>query len=165
MITGSLSLLTIVENQVITCSNFIFNFHLLSFFLLIGFSETNRIPFDISEAEAEVIAGYNIEYGAIFFLAFFLSEYLNMLLFSYLTIFIFFGSSISVGSYKFFISFYSIIKIVVVLYFFSWVRATEVRVRYDQIIIIFWKILLPIYSILFICYIPILYLMSNIFIM
>ncbi len=107
-------------------------------------AETNRAPFDLPEAEAELVAGYNVEYSSIIFAMFFLGEYSNMLLMAALITVFFFG-----GWLPFFetplpnqINFP--LKIVIFCFLYVLVRATFPRYRYDQLMDIGWKIFLPI---------------------
>jgi NADH-quinone oxidoreductase subunit H len=105
-------------------------------------AETNRSPFDLPEAEGELVAGYNVEYSAFFFAFFYLAEYLNILLLSTIFVIFFLGG----GSFFFIIDSSAIfaIKIFILIYSIIWVRATLPRYRYDQLMMIGWKILLPI---------------------
>ncbi len=109
-------------------------------FIVIMLAETNRTPFDLAEAEAELVAGFNVEYSGILFALFFLAEYSNMLIMSILGTFLFLG-----GWFFFNISGY--INFLLKLLFFAvvyiWVRATLPRYRYDQLMGIGWKIFLP----------------------
>ena len=96
-------------------------------FLISALAETNRAPFDLPEAEAELVAGYNVEYSAITFAMFFLGEYSNMLLMAIFTVILFIGG---VGSafYVFFV-----FKVLFFCFFFIIVRASVPRFRYDQL--------------------------------
>ncbi|RYY00031.1 MAG: hypothetical protein EOO35_00765, partial [Cyanobacteriota bacterium] len=96
-------------------------------------AETNRTPFDLPEAEAELVAGYNVEYASIPFAFYFIAEYCNLILWSDLTIYLFFGGW---GSFYFF-------KLSFMLILFCWIRATLPRYRWDQLMILTWRIFLP----------------------
>jgi NADH-quinone oxidoreductase subunit H len=87
-------------------------------------AETNRTPFDLPEAEAELVAGYNVEYSSIIFAMFFLGEYSNMLLMSVLITFLFLGAGLMKSL---------VVKLVCFSYLFILVRATFPRYRYDQL--------------------------------
>lgn len=111
-------------------------------------AETNRLPFDLPEAEAELVAGYNVEYSSMSFAMFFLGEYANMILVSAVMVILFMGGWFPpldlVILYKIpgFIWFAS--KVAFLLFCFLWVRATFPRYRYDQLMRLGWKIFLPI---------------------
>jgi NADH-quinone oxidoreductase subunit H len=133
-------------------------------FLVSILAETNRAPFDLPEAEAELVSGYNVEYSAFGFALFFLGEYANMILMSSLTVVFFFGGWFGFSfllplshfamlgntfDVLFFIlsyfsqSLFFSLKICLVLFFFIWVRASFPRYRYDQLMRLGWKIFLP----------------------
>jgi NADH-quinone oxidoreductase subunit H len=133
-------------------------------FLVSILAETNRAPFDLPEAEAELVSGYNVEYSAFGFALFFLGEYANMILMSSLTVVFFFGGwfgfsfilpldhfAILGNTFDvlfFMLSYFSqslffSLKICLVLFFFIWVRASFPRYRYDQLMRLGWKIFLP----------------------
>jgi NADH-quinone oxidoreductase subunit H len=143
---GSLNVSSIVLAQ----SNVWFIIPLLPIFLMFFISalaETNRHPFDLPEAEAELVAGYNVEYSAIGFALFFLGEYANMLLISCLTVILFIGGWLPIlNCIPFTLVFDSIwfsIKICLFVAAFVWARAAYPRYRYDQLIRLGWKIFLP----------------------
>nr|QUJ09435.1 NADH dehydrogenase subunit 1 [Neorhodomela munita] len=119
---------------------------LLMFFISI-LAETNRAPFDLPEAEAELVAGYNVEYSAMGFALFFLGEYANMILMSSLTTLFFFGGWLPLLPITLFFwvppSIWFSIKVTLLLFGFIWVRSSFPRYRYDQLMRLGWKILLP----------------------
>jgi NADH-quinone oxidoreductase subunit H len=114
-------------------------------FLVAAFAETNRPPFDLAEADAELVGGYNTEYGGGRFAAFFAAEYLNMLVVSGLTVTLFLGgwNIPFVDPPTWVDPIVVLVKMVLFACFFIWVRATLPRLRYDQLMSFGWKILLP----------------------
>ena len=115
-------------------------------FLVAGFAETNRAPFDLPEADAELVQGYMTEYGGTKMIAFLFGEYLNMLVVSLLTVTLYLGSwhlPFGIDPPGFVDPFVVIGKMLVVVFFFMWVRATLPRLRYDQLMSFGWKILVP----------------------
>jgi NADH-quinone oxidoreductase subunit H len=113
-------------------------------FLTAAVAETNRAPFDLPEAESELVSGYHTEYGGLKFAMFFLAEYVNMIIISAL------GATLFLGGFAgpFLPGFlWLIIKIVVLLFLFIWLRATLPRLRYDRLMKFGWKILLPLATI------------------
>lgn len=116
-------------------------------FFISVLAETNRLPFDLSEAEAELVAGYNVEYSSMTFALFFLGEYANMMLVSAMTTTFFLGGYLPPFNIKFlnfipgFIWF--VFKTCLLLFCFLWIRATLPRYRYDQLMRIGWKVFLP----------------------
>jgi NADH-quinone oxidoreductase subunit H len=114
-------------------------------FFISALAETNRLPFDLPEAEAELVSGYNVEYSAIGFALFFLGEYGNMLLMSSLTVILFFGGWLPPFEFLNFIpgSFWFASKLCFFVIAFIWIRATLPRYRYDQLMHLGWKIFLP----------------------
>jgi NADH-quinone oxidoreductase subunit H len=119
-------------------------FPMFVIFLISALAETNRAPFDLPEAEAELVSGYNVEYSSIPFAFFFLGEYANMILMSSMITILFlggwlapFGLSILPGYVWFFVKVWS------VLFIFVWIRASFPRYRYDQLMRLGWKIFLP----------------------
>jgi len=122
-------------------------------FLVAGFAETNRLPFDLPEAESELIAGYHTEYSAMKFSMFFIAEYANMVTVSAMVTTLFLGGwdipfthwdetpgvlqTLATGAIMF-------AKVFFWLFFFMWVRWTLPRFRYDQLMALGWKVLMPI---------------------
>ena len=109
-------------------------------------AETNRAPFDLPEAEAELVAGYFTEYSAMGFALFFLGEYSNMIMMSALTAICFFGGWYSLLPFGLGIlpgPVWLGIKVTLVLFGFIWVRAAFPRYRFDQLIMLGWKVFLP----------------------
>ncbi|MCE2992496.1 MAG: NADH-quinone oxidoreductase subunit NuoH [Candidatus Jidaibacter sp.] len=110
-------------------------------------AETNRHPFDLPEAEAELVAGYNVEYSSMPFALFFLGEYANMILMSSIAVILFLGGWLPPFNLEFltfipgFIWF--ALKVCFILFLFIWVRAAFPRYRYDQLMRLGWKIFLP----------------------
>ncbi len=114
-------------------------------FLVSILAETNRAPFDLPEAESELVSGYNVEYASMGFALFFLAEYSSMILMSALTTIIFIGGWISIFSKPFILdSFALAFKLSIILFFFIWVRASFPRYRIDQLMRLCWKVFLPI---------------------
>jgi NADH-quinone oxidoreductase subunit H len=128
-------------------------FPLALIYIIIMLAETNRTPFDLAEAEAELVAGYNIEYSGMMFALFFLGEYANMLLLSIIFVIYFLAGWLSFCGLSGFVLF--IFKIIFITLIFIWVRATLPRYRYDQLMMIGWKNLLPLMFGLFFFYISI----------
>lgn len=136
---GTLSLQDIVHLQ--KDSWFIWT-NPLSFiiFLIAGFAETNRAPFDLPESEQELTGGYHTEYGGLKFSIFFLAEYVNILAVSAIAVTLFFGGWH--GPYDIpFLWFF--LKVACFVFFFIWVRATIARFRYKDLLTFGWKVLTP----------------------
>lgn len=113
-------------------------------FFISMLAETNRAPFDLPEAEAELVAGFFVEYSAITFAMFFLGEYSNMLLMSSLIVIFFFGGWWPIFGLNFLpYEFWFCLKICFVAFLYIVVRATYPRFRYDQLMSMCWKIFLP----------------------
>jgi NADH:ubiquinone oxidoreductase subunit H len=109
-------------------------------FFISSLAETNRPPFDLPEAEAELVAGYNVEYSAVTFALFFIGEYLNIIVSCTLSTIFFFGGPYLFGYST---SLFFAVKVVLLLFAFVWVRAALPRLRYDQLMQLGWKSLLP----------------------
>jgi NADH-quinone oxidoreductase subunit H len=109
-------------------------FPITALFFFSILAETNRPPFDLPEAEAELVAGYIVEYSAMSFAFFFLAEYGNIILMNCLFVILFFGGWLKVGL---------VLKVIVFLFIFIWIRGSLPRYRYDQLMKLGWKIFLP----------------------
>jgi len=152
---GSFNLNAIIESQKNVWFIIPF-FPLFLMFFISGLAETNRHPFDLPEAEAELVSGYNVEYSAMGFALFSLGEYANMLLMSSLNVIFFFGGWLAPFSFLGFLpgSFWFGLKICIFVILFVWMRAALPRYRYDQLMNLGWKVFLPIslsYLVLTIC--------------
>lgn len=116
-------------------------------FFISALAETNRLPFDLPEAEGELVAGYNVEYSSMAFALFFLGEYMNMILISAMTVVFFLGGwqpPLDVEWLEWVpTGVWFAIKVFILLYVFLWVRATFPRYRYDQLMRLGWKVFLP----------------------
>jgi len=142
---GSFNLQTIIESQKNVW--FIVPFYpLFLMFFTSALAETNRHPFDLPEAEAELVSGYNVEYSAMGFALFSLGEYANMLLMSSLNVILFFGGWLPPLNILGFIpgSFWFGLKICFFVVLYVWIRAALPRYRYDQLMRLGWKVFLPI---------------------
>jgi NADH-quinone oxidoreductase subunit H len=126
---------------------FIPHFPMFAIFVASILAETNRHPFDLPEAEAELVSGYNVEYSAMAFALFFLGEYANMILMSALCAILFLGGWLppfDVAPFTWIPGpLWLIAKICFVLFVFIWARATLPRYRYDQLMRLGWKVFLP----------------------
>jgi NADH-quinone oxidoreductase subunit H len=141
MMAGSLSLVSIVEaqNQIWYIAPQFVGFLI---FLVAGFAETNRAPFDLPEADAELVAGYGTEYGGMRYGSYALAEYIEMFVISAVAVTFFLGGWHGPGP-GWLDPIWVIVKIFLFLFLFMWVRATLPRVRYDQLMSLGWKVLLP----------------------
>jgi NADH-quinone oxidoreductase subunit H len=151
LMAGSLNLSEIVEAQeeiwyVVPL------FPLWVIFLISTLAETNRAPFDLPEAEAELVAGYNVEYSAMGFALFFLGEYSNMLVMSGMSVLLFFGGWLPPFSEDSFLEsilfwipdpIWFALKLALIVSISIWARAAFPRFRYDQLMSLGWKVFLP----------------------
>lgn len=154
LLSGDVTLSGIITQQ----ANGLWNAFSLSIacliFLIAAFAETNRLPFDLPEAESELIAGYHTEYSAMKFSLFFIAEYANMVTASALIVTLFFGGwmvpfwyAVNHAPWAWWKTLITIAmfaaKVLFFLFFFMWIRWTLPRFRYDQLMALGWKVLLP----------------------
>ena len=143
---GSLNLTDIVLAQK-NVWFFIPHFPMMVIFFISTLAETNRAPFDLPEAEGELVSGYHVEYSSMPFALFFLGEYANIVLMSAMTVILFFGGWLPPFNFDFFyiipgyIWFFA--KVSFFIFLFFWIRATFPRFRYDQLMRLGWKVFLP----------------------
>ena len=152
MLTGSFSLVSIVKAQQLPLIKlgaftilprwyiFLQPFGFL-FYFIAALADTQRTPFDIPEAESELVQGYNTEYSSIKFALFFLGEYSNALIISALSVIVFFGGWSGFGPIPGVVWFF--LKTYAFVYFIIWLRSTLPRIRIDQLMDLGWKVLLP----------------------
>jgi NADH-quinone oxidoreductase subunit H len=142
MMAGSLSLTQIVEAQgdVWYIAPQFVGFLI---FMVAGFAETSRAPFDLPEADAELVAGYQTEYGGMRWGTFMMAEYIEMFVVSGIAATFFLGGWMGPGP-GFLDPIWMLLKILALMFVFFWIRATLPRVRYDQLMSFGWKIALPI---------------------
>ena len=154
MLSGSLNLQVIIQEQSGSILNWFWIplFPLFLIYFIAGVAETNRAPFDVSEGESEIVAGFHVEYSGMAFAMFFLAEYMNLILISILSSIMFFGGWLSPFQGTFLDTYFSFIpgfvwlslKTLIFIFIFLWLRATLPRYRYDQIMRLGWKVFLPI---------------------
>jgi NADH-quinone oxidoreductase subunit H len=121
-----------------------------------GLAETNRHPFDVSEGESEIVAGFHVEYSGMMFAVFFLAEYANMILISFISSLVFMGGWLSPFNFAFLREmgaplswlaapgiWWLLAKVAFLMFVFLWVRASFPRYRYDQIMRLGWKVFIP----------------------
>lgn len=155
VLAGTLNLTGIVEAQ----SGHVFTWYwlpllpLFVIYFISGLAETNRLPFDVSEGESEIVAGFHVDYSGAAFAVFFLAEYANMILISALASLLFMGGWLSPFAGIPFVGdtilgeggvHWFLLKTVVFCFLFLWFRATFPRFRYDQIMRLGWKVFIPI---------------------
>ena len=115
-------------------------------FLVASFAETNRAPFDLVEADAELVGGYNTEFGGGRFASYYFAEYLNVLVVSGIVTTVFLGGwqlPVGIDPPTWVDPFVVLFKMALIAFFFIWIRATLPRLRYDQLMSFGWKVLLP----------------------
>jgi NADH-quinone oxidoreductase subunit H len=142
IMAGSLSLVDIVHTQENDWWYVVPQFVGLLVFFVSGVAETNRAPFDLPEAEQELVAGYHTEYSGMRFGLFQTAEYINMIVLSALCVTLFFGGWL--GPVDTLGPLWFLLKLAIVLFIFIWLRTTLPRLRYDQLMAFGWKILLPV---------------------
>ena len=154
LLSGNVSLSTIIQQQATMGWNVLLLSIAFFIFLVSAFAETNRLPFDLPEAESELVAGYHTEYSAMKFSLFFIAEYANMVTASALITSLFFGgwdipftqwdnlppftvlkTVLTLGVF--------LTKVLFFVFFFMWIRWTVPRFRYDQLMSLGWKVMLP----------------------
>nr|YP_009730164.1 NADH dehydrogenase subunit 1 [Amphiura sinicola]QHT54220.1 NADH dehydrogenase subunit 1 [Amphiura sinicola] len=142
IIVGSWSLINFSGSQnsfwlVVPC------FPLFLMWYISSLAETNRAPFDLAEGESELVSGYNVEYAGAPFALFFIGEYANIIIMNVVSVLLFFGGpspfSNSVGGLLF-----MLVKSLLMIFGFLWIRSSFPRVRYDQLMMLMWKNFLPI---------------------
>ncbi|HEV7387117.1 MAG TPA: NADH-quinone oxidoreductase subunit NuoH [Gemmatimonadaceae bacterium] len=154
LLAGNVSLNSIINQQAWGGWNVVNLTVAFFIFMVAAFAETNRLPFDLPEAESELIAGYHTEYSAMKFSLFFIAEYASMVTASALMATLFFGgwdvpftARDNIGPYSGWLSLLSIgiflAKILFFVFVFMWVRWTLPRFRYDQLMSLGWKVMLP----------------------
>jgi NADH-quinone oxidoreductase subunit H len=145
---GTLSLTGIVEHQA-SAGIWLFLPQIVGFivFMVAAFAETSRPPFDLPEADAELVAGYNTEYGGGRFASYYAAEYFHMVIASGIAVTMFFGGWLlpfGIDPPTWVDPIVVLVKITLVVAIFVWVRATLPRLRYDQLMSLGWKVLLPV---------------------
>jgi NADH-quinone oxidoreductase subunit H len=152
LVAGSLSPIAIVESQYGWMWNAILQPIGFITFTISAFAETNRLPFDLPEAEPELVGGYHTEYSSMKFASFFLAEYANMIIASAMIVTLYLGGwqvpyidklglgetltvLIQIGAF--------LVKMGALLFFFIWVRWSIPRFRYDQLMSLGWKVMFP----------------------
>lgn len=154
LLSGNVYLSAIIQQQQMMGWNVVPLLLGFFIFLVAGFAETNRLPFDMPEAESELIAGYHTEYSSMKFSMFFIAEYSNMVTVSALTVTLFFGgwsvpflAAANLPPWALWKTLLTLlvfaVKVLFFLFVFMWIRWTLPRFRYDQLMALGWKVLLP----------------------
>lgn len=144
VLVGSLKISAIICAQSALGTWFIFsNWPLALAFFVCGLAETSRAPFDLPEAESELVSGYNVEYSAAAFAAFFLAEYCHIFTFSAIMTIVFLGGHLPIYPFSTPSPFWFVLKLMCIVFVFIWVRASLPRYRYDQLMRAGWKTILP----------------------
>ncbi len=152
LMSGTLDIYNIVEQQSGYWLGFIPKWNIIPqilgfiIYLISAIAETNRVPFDLPEAETELVAGFHTEYSAMKFALFFMAEYVNMLTVSMLATTLFLGgwNGPGVSAFPILGVFYFLIKVFFFLFLYIWLRGTLPRFRFDQLMNFGWKFLLPV---------------------
>lgn len=155
LLAGDVSLNRIVQQQETGLWNVVTLSVACVLFIISAFAETNRLPFDLPEAESELIAGYHTEYSAMKFSLFFIAEYCNMVTASALMVTLFFGGwtvpfwhAVNVAPWAWWKTVITllgfVLKVMCFLFLYMWIRWTLPRFRYDQLMSLGWKLMLPV---------------------
>ena len=142
MLAGSLNMQKIVEAQ--SGGWFVFSQPLAFIvFFIAALAETNRVPFDLPEAETELVSGFHTEYSGMKFAFFFLAEYANIMVVSTVGITLFFGGWMGIPGIPLPGFVWFVLKLATMIFVFIWLRATLPRYRYDQLMRVGWKFMFP----------------------
>jgi NADH-quinone oxidoreductase subunit H len=146
LMAGSLNLMDIVKAQINSPYKIYLIPQIIAFYVFIisAIAECNRVPFDLPEAETELVAGYFVEYSAMRFAIFYLAEYFGMVVMSALAVTCFLGGWVGPFEVPYIPFFWFLIKLYFLLFVYIWVRATLPRYRYDQLMGLGWKVLIPV---------------------
>jgi len=154
LLSGNVALNSIIQQQAVMGWNVALLSIAFFIFLVAAFAETNRLPFDLPEAESELIAGYHTEYSAMKFSMFFIAEYANLVTASALIVTLFFGgwdipftmwdnvAPYSYWKFAFTLAAFAL-KLMFFIFLYMWIRWTLPRFRYDQLMSLGWKFMLP----------------------
>lgn len=145
MLSGTLNLTKIVEAQGISFGGMYIFTQFIAFFVffIAMLAETNRVPFDLPEAETELVSGYITEYSGMRYAIFFMAEYIGMMVMASIGTICFLGGWNGPFEVAIFPPFWFVAKVYVFMFLFIWIRATLPRYRYDQLMSIGWKLLIP----------------------
>ncbi len=146
LMAGSLNLMDIVKAQINSPYKIYLIPQIIAFYVFIisAVAECNRVPFDLPEAETELVAGYFVEYSAMRFAIFYLAEYFGMVIMSALAVTCFLGGWVGPFEVPYIPFFWFLLKLYILLFIYIWVRATLPRYRYDQLMGLGWKVLIPV---------------------